>query len=97
MSERAIEAADIERVIRSLCYAQIRSVEGRTIDTTAIAALEVHGIELAAKEIAALAAQRAEKKRTPRSHINKCPCCYRTFKDGETWCVMGGCPMGGDI
>lgn len=32
----------------------------------------------------------------PYSNINKCPCCERMFKDGET-CTRGGCPMGGDF
>lgn len=31
-----------------------------------------------------------------RGDGNKCPCCQRDFKDGET-CTKGGCPMGGDV
>jgi hypothetical protein len=49
--------AQIEQIIRANCYVYIRSVEGRTLPTDDIAAIEVHGIEQAVSALAALPSQ----------------------------------------
>jgi hypothetical protein len=43
---------DIAKIIRSLCYVHIQSVEGTTLPTEDIADVHVGGIDIAAEEIA---------------------------------------------